>query len=169
MKSKTTKAAPAKRGHQNSTCAGSTSLVFVYGSLKRGFGNHHFLREQRFLGEARTRPVYRLLSFHAYPGMIEADNQGRSIHGEVWEVDAACKEALDQLEGVNYGHYNCVAARLLAPFDKAPVLTYLYARDAADWPDAGDNWVRLREIRRARRTKAEHEGVKFTLNGGHDS
>ena len=134
-------AAPAERGHQNSTRASSASLVFVYGSLKRGFCNHYFLRGQGFLGEARTQPVYRLLSFSAYPGMIEAD-KGSSIRGEVWEVDAACKEALDQLEGVNRGHYNCVTARLLAPFDKLPILTYLYARDAADWPDAGDNWVR---------------------------
>ena len=141
MKSKDTPAAPAERGHQNSTRSCSTSVVFVYGSLKREFSNHYFLRGQRFLGEARTQPVYRLLSFSAYPGMIEAD-KGRSIHGEVWEVDTACKQALDQLEGVNYGHYNCVAARLLAPFDESPVLTYLYARDAADWPDAGDNWVR---------------------------
>lgn len=136
-----TKAAPAKRGHRTSTPARSASLVFVYGSLKRGFHNHHFLRGQRFIGQARTRTVYRLLSFRAYPGMIEVSKRGRSIHGEVWEVDAECKQALDRLEGVNHGHYDCVAAKLLAPFDKLPVLTYLYARDPADWPDAGDNWV----------------------------
>ena len=114
--------------------------VFVYGSLKRGFHNHRFLHGQRFIGEARTKPVYRLLSFDAYPGMIPASDGGHSIHGEVWEVDAPCKLMLDHLEGVDHGHYQCVEAMLLPPFIGAPILTYLYARDPARWPDAGDHW-----------------------------
>lgn len=123
----------------NTTSTGLTR-VFVYGSLKRGCHNHRYLHGQCFVGEARTQPVYRLLSFSAYPGMIEA-NKGRSIHGEVWEVDAACKQALDRLEGVDHGHYTCVPARLRPPFRGASILTYLYAGDPKGWPDAGDDWT----------------------------
>lgn len=114
--------------------------VFVYGSLKRGFHNHHFLRGQRFFGEARTQPVYRLLSLGAYPGMVKTTDEGRSIRGELWEVDEPCRLMLDHLEGVDHGHYACEEASLLPPFDQAPVLTYLYAREIAGLPDAGDDW-----------------------------
>ena len=116
-------------------------LVFVYGSLKRGKHNHRLLKGQRFVCETRTQPAYRLLNLGSYPGMIEAPSGGRSIHGEVWAVDAACKRDLDWLEGVEHGHYDCVAAKLLAPFDEQPVWTYLYARDPQAYRDAGDNWV----------------------------
>ena len=38
------------------------SLVFVYGTLKRGYSNHHFLAGQAFQGEARTAPGFALFS-----------------------------------------------------------------------------------------------------------
>ena len=122
------------------TRSSTLTRVFVYGSLKRGFHNHRFLHGQRFVGEARTQQVYRLLSLTAYPGMIGASDAGRSVRGEVWEVDATCKLMLDHLEGVDHGHYACVEARLLPPFDQAQVLTYIYARETAGLPDAGDEW-----------------------------
>ena len=107
--------------------------VFVYGSLKSGKHNNRFLSNQRFIAKARTQPVYRLVSFGSYPGMYEVAEAGRCIHGEVWEVDAACKKELDWLEGVERGHYTAVAANLLPPFDDT-VLTYLYAGDPLPWP-----------------------------------
>ena len=129
----------------NSKPAMKFTRVFVYGSLKRGFHNHPFLRGQRLIGEARSQPVYRLISLGSYPGMIEtAAENARSIHGEVWEVDGACKERLDQLEGVDYGHYTCVTAKLLPPFDQESVLTYLYARNPQGCADAGDCWKQPR-------------------------
>jgi len=34
--------------------------IFVYGTLKRGGRNHHFMAGQQFVGEARTAPGYTL-------------------------------------------------------------------------------------------------------------
>ena len=34
--------------------------VFVYGTLKKGFGNHRFLRGSVFLGNARTNDHFAL-------------------------------------------------------------------------------------------------------------
>jgi gamma-glutamylcyclotransferase (GGCT)/AIG2-like uncharacterized protein YtfP len=114
--------------------------IFIYGSLKRGFHNHRCLSGQKFLGEASTVPAYRLLSLVGYPGMIEVERRGRSIQGEVWKVDAACKARLDELEGVECGHYRCAPVRLLAPFEQREVLTYLYAREIKGRKDAGTVW-----------------------------
>lgn len=118
--------------------------IFVYGSLKRGFHNHDCLRGQTFVGEARTEPVYRLLSLHSYPGMIEAPTNGRSVHGELWSVDARCKALLDRLEGVEVGFYRLAEVRLLPPHDSRGVWTYLYARSTAGLRDAGEVWTQPR-------------------------
>jgi len=42
--------------------------VFVYGSLKRGFGNHNYhLDNSDFLGKSETLPQYSLFSLRPYP------------------------------------------------------------------------------------------------------
>ena len=66
----------------------SSTLVFVYGTLKRGLSNHGWLRGQTFEGEARTVPRYRMFDLGGYPGMVLADEgEGGAIEGEVWAVD----------------------------------------------------------------------------------
>lgn len=73
------------------------SKVFVYGSLKKGYHNHRLLSESEFLGEARTKPVFTMVSLGAFPGVV---NEGHtSIFGEVYEVNAHVLNALDALEG----------------------------------------------------------------------
>jgi len=114
--------------------------VFVYGTLKRGFPNAHYLKGQRFLGEARTQPIYRLASLGAYPGLWKPQDGGRSILGEVWEVDDACLARLDVLEDVEGGEYVRERAALLPPYDGSPVEIYRYAHDISRWPDAGEEW-----------------------------
>jgi gamma-glutamylaminecyclotransferase len=114
--------------------------IFVYGTLKRGLKNAHYLAGQTFLAEARTKAEYRMVSLGGYPGMIEASDKSRCISGEVWEVDQSCKRGLDELEGLEEGFYVFAPVRLLAPFDDGSVFTYLYARSVSGCPDAGDNW-----------------------------
>lgn len=119
--------------------SGSHSKLFVYGSLKRGFANHHYLAGQTFLGEAVSRPVYRLYAFGDYPAVIEASaGTGYSIAGELWEVDAACLRELDRLEDVDAGLYRRAPANLAGTDD--PVILYLFAQDIADLPEVGPIW-----------------------------
>lgn len=72
-------------------------LVFVYGSLKRGLCNHHFLQHGQFMGEWKTDAIYALVDLGAYPGLVSGQ---RSIVGEVFAVDDATLAQLDLLEGV---------------------------------------------------------------------
>ena len=100
--------------------------VFVYGTLKTGGDNHGFLAGQRLLGEGRTRPEFRLHELDGYPGMVRGPVPGRSIEGEIWEVDPDCLARLDDLEGVGSGLYAREAIVLLPPDDALPVEAYLY-------------------------------------------
>jgi gamma-glutamylcyclotransferase (GGCT)/AIG2-like uncharacterized protein YtfP len=79
-------------------------LIFVYGSLKRGYGLHHLLEDQAFIGCARTKPLYRLFDLGSYPGIVDWPD-GLSVHGEVHRVTAGCLLTLDDAEGVEDGLY----------------------------------------------------------------
>lgn len=74
-------------------------LLFVYGTLMRGGVRHHVLAKQRFLGEARTRSLYALFDLGAYPGLVHRTDEGRAVHGELYEVAADLIERLDRIEG----------------------------------------------------------------------
>ncbi len=116
------------------------SVIFVYGTLKRGGTHHTLLRRQQFLGEARTPPGYTLYGLEGYPGMVpdEADTEG--VTGEIWSVDAACLAALDELEGISEGLYRREAITLRPPHDTQPVAAYVYARGVEGRPRLGSAW-----------------------------
>jgi gamma-glutamylcyclotransferase (GGCT)/AIG2-like uncharacterized protein YtfP len=115
------------------------TLVFVYGTLKRGLSNHNWMRGQTFLDEARTQTNYRMFDLGGYPGMVEAEG-GVSVEGEVWEVDAAGLSRLDVLEGVAEGEYAFGPLDLLPPWDQRGVCGYLYLRPVAGFRDCGARW-----------------------------
>jgi len=116
------------------------SLVFVYGTLKRGGRNHRYMAGQKFLGPARTPPGFRLYDLGGHPGMIPKSDDREGVTGEVWSVDAACLAQLDILEGLTLGLYRRVPASLLPPFADEPVETYLYAQSVEGRPDIGSTW-----------------------------
>ena len=114
--------------------------LFVYGTLKRGHSNHGYLRGQQFIGMAMTHPRYRLHDLGGYPGMVLDERDGISIHGEVWEVDAACLERLDQLEDIAGQEYVREVTPLLPPFDQERIEGYRYLRDVSKAPVLGASW-----------------------------
>ena len=71
--------------------------VFVYGSLKSGFGNHTFLENSDFLGTRCTKSAdFLMMSFGAFPGVLKGGYG--SIEGEVYLVDDTTLFKLDMLE-----------------------------------------------------------------------
>jgi gamma-glutamylcyclotransferase (GGCT)/AIG2-like uncharacterized protein YtfP len=80
-------------------------LVFVYGTLKRGHGNNRILTQggSEFVGEAVTKPLYRLWSVAYFPGLTEDFENGKAIQGELWRVkNQETMRRLDALEGVPF-------------------------------------------------------------------
>jgi gamma-glutamylcyclotransferase (GGCT)/AIG2-like uncharacterized protein YtfP len=79
--------------------AASTSRerVFVYGTLKRGFRNHHLMAEALFVGDFVAHGL-RLYDLGPFPmAVAEACFQ---VQGEVYGVTSQHLEALDRFEGV---------------------------------------------------------------------
>ena len=71
--------------------------IFVYGTLKRGHGNHHLLETATFLGVAVTAPEFTMLRLGGFPGIVRSGET--EIKGELYEVDDATLRRLDRLEG----------------------------------------------------------------------
>lgn len=117
------------------------SLVFVYGTLKRGYSNHHLLAGQAFQGEARTAPGFALFSLGSHPGMVELPSDGGSVTGEVWSVDKRCLEQLDLLEGTAEGLYRRGLVPLLEPFAGRGIEAYFCLESVEGRRRLGDTWT----------------------------
>ncbi len=116
------------------------SLLFVYGTLKRGGSNHQYLAGQKFLGVARTTPGYRLFDLGGFPGLVPVPEDKAGVVGEVWEVDANALAGMDKLEGLAEGMYRRDPAKLQPPFDNPAIETYIYARNTTKHTDIGSIW-----------------------------
>ena len=116
------------------------NLIFVYGTLKHGGHNHHFMVGQTFVGNARTSPGYTLYDLGGYPGLVAEPEDSDGVSGEVWTVDDACLAGLDVLEGPAEGLYRRAAVPLLAPYDAKRVEAYYYLMSVRERPRAGANW-----------------------------
>ena len=115
----------------------SKTIILVYGTLKRGFGNHHFIADQEFIGEAVTEPRYRVLDLGAHPGMIVDVSNGLAVKGELWAVSDPCLAKLDEFEEVP------------GPFVRAPVAiegwgeevyAYFWNHLAPEGAKSGNEW-----------------------------
>lgn len=102
-------------------------LVFVYGSLKRGFGNDWLLRQGKaeFMGEAVTEEsAFDMYSLGGFPGVVRiATPNGCKIAGELYSVDDATRANLDRLEG-HPNHYK--REQVLVRTDNQPAYAWIY-------------------------------------------
>jgi gamma-glutamylcyclotransferase (GGCT)/AIG2-like uncharacterized protein YtfP len=76
-----------------------TAPVFVYGSLKRGERNHHWIAAGTYRGEALL-PGARLYDLGPFPMAVASDDPADTIAGELYAVTPAMLAALDRFEGV---------------------------------------------------------------------
>lgn len=79
-------------------------LLFVYGTLKRGYGNHHYLGDDAiFYGKAKVTNVC-LYHGPGFPYAFLTDD-GAIAKGELYQIDDAALARCDSLEGYPY-HYD---------------------------------------------------------------
>lgn len=86
-------------------------LLFVYGSLKRGFSRHEVLSNQRYLGTAATVPKYSMYQYSSFPALVESES-GCSVIGELYEVNIECLTETDIIEGCREGVFERKAVEL---------------------------------------------------------
>ena len=104
-------------------------VVAVYGTLKRGQSNHHFLHGQQRLGQFLMKDIT-LYDLGPYPAAKLEQSEGVEV--EVYAVSEAVFGKLDWLEDYDaqmpaLGLYDRV--RVQTPFGKAWV--YIYNEDVA--------------------------------------
>lgn len=74
------------------------TILFVYGTLKRGEKNSRLLADQEFVGEATTAPRYRVFDLGPWPGLVRDDANGLAVRGELFAVSECCLTELDEFE-----------------------------------------------------------------------
>lgn len=79
------------------------SVIFVYGTLKSGFSNHHYLDGSNCLGAGRTVEKYGLY-VEGIPFVVRHEHVSH-ICGELYSINAATLNKLDSLEN-HPGWYN---------------------------------------------------------------
>jgi gamma-glutamylaminecyclotransferase len=117
------------------------NLIFVYGTLKRGGANHHFISGQALVGAAWTAPGFVLYDLAGYPGMVAESGNPEGVTGEVWSVDDECLANLDLLEGTADGLYRREGVPLRPPFARNRVEAYIYLQGVDGRRRVGSVWV----------------------------
>ncbi|KAF8049181.1 hypothetical protein N665_2279s0003 [Sinapis alba] len=102
------------------TIPSKTTLVFTYGTLKRGFSNHVLMQDLIRTGDASFKGVYQTLDKYPLvcgpyrvPFLLNKPGTGQRVTGELYAVSPRGLSRLDELEGITRGHYVRQTIRLL--------------------------------------------------------
>ena len=109
-----------------------TYTVFVYGTLKRGFPNHHYMAGATFLTEALTVDAFPLVVGNTWftPYLIPEKGKGHRVMGELWDVPAQIMPVLDELESTHLPNgYRRNLIPVLAARASEPVDAWTYFRE----------------------------------------
>lgn len=77
------------------------TTVFVYGTLRKGGGNHHLLEDADFISKGRTtHNAYKMVTNGGYPMVFySGPHDGHRVFGELYSVNDGTLSMLDNLEG----------------------------------------------------------------------
>lgn len=102
-------------------------ILFVYGTLKKGFSNHHFLKDAEYIGNSALYGA-RMLNLGAFPGVVDG-NDDEKVEGEVYRIDDKTLESIDRLEGTPW-----LYKRESVEVDDLddPVFVYIYQGNQGD-------------------------------------
>ena len=72
--------------------------VFVYGSLRKGFGLSPVLNSSDYVETVKTKPKYTMYSLGAFPCIVKGGDT--AIVGEIYNISPETERRLDMIEGV---------------------------------------------------------------------
>lgn len=100
------------------------TFVFVYGTLKEGLANHHWMHGAKFIDDATTAKKWAMIDGgFGFPYLLRENEEGFNVKGEVYEVDDDILTTLDILEGTPT-HYVCVPLEVNIAGGTKTVYTY---------------------------------------------
>lgn len=111
--------------------------VFVYGTLRRGASNAWRMADAEFVGSGSVRGT--LYHIDWYPGMVLDDAAG-AVRGEVFRVNDALLESLNEYEGDEYRRV--MAMVTLDGGQRLDAVVWVYRGDPANFPPiASGDWL----------------------------
>jgi gamma-glutamylaminecyclotransferase len=114
----------------------ATTILFVYGTLKRGEKNFRLLADQEFVGEATTAPRYRVYDLGPWPGLVRDDANGLAIRGELFAVSECCLAKLDDFEA----GAGAFVRELIDVEGRGGVWAYYLNETPPEGAKSGDRW-----------------------------
>jgi gamma-glutamylaminecyclotransferase len=105
--------------------------IFVFGTLKRGYANHHEgLGGRTFLGAYRTACPYPLIIEGRWftPMMMPEPGIGHVVTGELYEVDDETLATLDRIETAHFG-YSRQSIEIVSCADGSVATAWVYFKD----------------------------------------
>ncbi|KAL3743419.1 hypothetical protein ACJRO7_018678 [Eucalyptus globulus] len=97
------------------------SLIFTYGTLKRGFPNHPLMEDLILAGDAASLgphathlPHPLVLGPFGIPFLVDLPGRGHRVRGELFSVSPRGLARVDELEGVGRGHYERLPVKVEA-------------------------------------------------------
>ena len=114
----------------STSMASANNLLFVYGTLKRGFPNAMHMCSAQFQASATTVEAFPLVvdPQSAIPYLINKPGAGHRIAGEVFAVDEHDWPRLDYFEGVPDHYYQRLAVDVVPRDGGAPLTVNAYFR-----------------------------------------
>lgn len=130
-------------------------LIFIYGTLKRGFNRHSALVDQRYLGTAFSASRYSIFHISGFPALVEDSQNPKEIWGELYEVDNECLRKLDEIESISnnlfqrrtvvLARYNLVnlpiTKEVFEDLHKNIADAYFFQKDVSGARDCGHCWT----------------------------
>lgn len=104
--------------------------LFVYGTLKKGFSNHHYLKNSQYIAAATTSEQHQMYQ-SGIPFVIK--NKGTSpIHGEVYKIDNETLKRIDMLEGHPHCYKREIIRIILDNGNETEAWIYFYPQKPAN-------------------------------------
>lgn len=80
-----------------------SELLFVYGTLKKGFCNNSVMGDSEFVCEG-TLSGFEMYSLGGFPAIVPSESLHCTVHGELWRVMSPNQwRNIDALEGCRNG------------------------------------------------------------------
>tara|TARA_B100001094_G_C18150787_1_gene783560 strand:- start:871 stop:1236 length:366 start_codon:yes stop_codon:yes gene_type:complete len=106
-------------------------IVFVYGTLKKGYSNQGYLAGQEYLGEYETNPRWGLIDLGPFPAMVCG---ALAVKGEAYSISDSVLEDLDILEGVAQGMYHRRRIQITNSGNQSKINAWVYTYNAIPHP-----------------------------------
>ncbi|CAN4085529.1 unnamed protein product [Withania somnifera] len=112
----------------------ASTIVFTYGTLKRGFSNHVLLQDMIAAGDASFLGLYQTVDRlplvcgpYRVPFLLNFPGSGEHVRGELYAVSARGLIRMDELEGITKAHYERLPIKIQPDGDSVTVVVEVEA------------------------------------------